>query len=206
MKKSLMAILAVFSAMALQATEDSFLYWMIDPDAKIVGNGGVTTPVSGGTYYARVGYTETPMSVEQVISAGKLDSYLNLYATVDGQNPDPIFDNQMLGGSNIRTDTPAGGPLGAQSAPVYAGLTAAMTAANYTYWIELLNADNAVAGYGSIGLYETLAEYVSSMQGMATPSMAIAVGTFNAPEPSSGLLMLIGCAALALRRRKQIAA
>lgn len=204
MKKSLMAILAVFSAMALQA-EDSYLFWMIDPDAKIVGNWGVTTPVSGGTYYARVGYTESPMSVEQVISAGKLDYYLNLYETVDVQSLSPIVDNGNLGGSNICTSN-QGGLLGVQAAPVYAGLTATMTAANYTYWIELLNADNTVAGYGSIGLYETLAEYVSSMQGMATPSMAIAVGTFNAPEPSSGLLMLIGCAALALRRRKQIAA
>lgn len=205
-----MAILAVFSAMALQATEGSFLYWMIDPDAKIVGNGGVETSVAAGSYYARVGYAATGTTAEQLLSSGGIadDHYLNLYATVDGSLVsinDGGIDNVDIKHDNIRTFD-KNGVLGVQSAPVYAVLP--MNANNYTYWIELLNADNnnSVAGYGSLGMYEQLADYVSSMQGMATPSMAISVGAFAAPEPSSGLLLLLGVAGLALRRRKLIAA
>ena len=202
MKKSLMAILAVFCVMALQASEDSFLYWMINPSATIVGNWGVETPVSEGKYYARAGYTTTEKTAAQVISAGQLDGYLNLYASVDEDLVNIQDNTEITGGGNIITF----GGTGVQAMPVYAGMPT-VNAANYTYWIELLNADdNSVAGYGSLGMYTELADYVSSMQGMATPSMAISVGTFAAPEPSSGLLLLIGCAALALRRRKQIAA
>ena len=201
MKKSLMAILAVFCAMALQASEDSFLYWMIDPNATIVGNWGVETPVSAGTYYARVGYTTTERTDAQVISAGQLDGYLNLYASVDEDLVNIQDNSGIKDGGNIITS----GDTGVQAMPVYAGMPT-VNAANYTYWIELLNEDNTIAGYGSIGMYETLAEYVSSMQGPGAPSLMIPVRAFAAPEPNSALLMLIGCAALALRRRKQIAA
>lgn len=209
MKRSLMVILSFLWGTALQAEiEDSFLFWMIDPNATIVGNWGVETRVDAGKYYARVGYADSGTTADQLMSTGLGDHYLNLYAAVDDQSPVPIYDNVGLDASNIRTYTPdEGGPLGVQSAPVYAGLPPAVTAANYTYWIELLNADNnSVAGYGSLGMYQDLAAYISSMQGMATPDMMKAVSAFAAPEPNSALLLLIGCAALALRRRKQIAA
>ena len=194
MKKQLIAVLLFLCGMTLQA-EDEYLYWMIDSDAKIEGLWGKETPLSGGTYYAKVGYTTTSRTVEEIVAAGKLDSYLSLYA-LPGDNA--LQHDDTYGGSNVKTGY--GDNHGVP--PIYAGLTAA----NYTYWVELWGEQNGVVGYGSLGTYTELSAFISPMTGFGSMASPIAVSAFLVPEPNSALLLMIGCAALALRRRRKIAA
>lgn len=90
----------------------------------------------------------------------------------------------------------------------YAGLVAPASS-SFSYLVELWNDRTVVAQSEMLTYSEDAAQYIATMSGAGginpvTPWMA---GGFSAaPEPSSGLLMLIGCAALALRRRKPIAA
>lgn len=195
MKKQLIAVLLFLCGMTLKA-EDEYLYWMIESDAKIVGKWGVETSLSEGTYYAKVGYTTTSKTVEQIVEAKGLDSYLNLYELAGDQKA--LCHNDTYGGSNVRTGY--GDNHGVP--PIYAGLTKN----DYTYWVELWSAqdEGVVVGYAELGAYGDLSAFISPMTELA--SMAASVSVFQVPEPNSALLLMIGCAALALRRRRKIAA
>lgn len=197
MKKQLIAVLLFLCGMTLKA-EDEFLYWMIASDATIEGLWGEKTVVSEGSYYAKVGYAAGSTTVEDIVKAKKLEGYLNLYGLPNDQQF--IQDSSDYKDSNIATSD-SGDVLGVQSAPVYAK---GVTKADYTYWVELWNADDGIVGYASLGTYESLSAFISPMSELA--SMAASVSVFQVPEPNSALLLMIGCAALALRRRRKIAA
>ena len=75
------------------------------------------------------------------------------------------------------------------------------TSSSSSFIVELYNSSDKFVGQSSPIAY-SLAEIYSG--GMGTPpSMPSSFGSFAIPEPSSGLLMLVGCAVLGLRRRKQ---
>lgn len=83
---------------------------------------------------------------------------------------------------------------------------------NYSFYVEVLGYDNAAFGDGKVGVIGTTstpmpyADLVS--KGSIVPSGLTKIpsmwtgGTVVAPEPTSGLLMLLGVAALGLKRRK----
>lgn len=82
------------------------------------------------------------------------------------------------------------------------------TGSQYLYYVELVNfADGSTTqgykwGYGDL----VSSGYVSfgATDVRTVTANAVALGNFaNAPEPSSGLLLLMGGAMLALRRRRQ---
>ena len=71
-----------------------------------------------------------------------------------------------------------------------------------SFIVELLQGDDIVYQSESLS-YGSLVQYMSSMSGMARPAETYAVTAFTAvPEPTSGLLLLLGVAGLALRRKK----
>ena len=83
------------------------------------------------------------------------------------------------------------------------GMYGAVDSANLpsTFIVELWNGD-VFAGQ-SVMSWETAQQYIYA-GGMSIPSSSAASFTgFAIPEPSSGLLMLVGCAVLGLRRRRQ---
>lgn len=72
-----------------------------------------------------------------------------------------------------------------------------------SYIVELYNSDNKFVAQSAAITGSALADYIST--GSMSPAIggAWAASSFAIPEPSSGLLMLVGCAVLGLRRRKQ---
>lgn len=73
-----------------------------------------------------------------------------------------------------------------------------------SFIVELFNDESGTAYKSESMTYSSLLSYMSPMQGMTTPAGdPFAVSSFTAvPEPTSGLLLLLGVAGLALRRKK----
>ena len=75
--------------------------------------------------------------------------------------------------------------------------------AGYSFFVELWNDSSAVLK-SEVKSYSDLSGYISSMKGMSTPANAYGFSSFTAvPEPTSGLLLLLGVAGLALRRKNK---
>ena len=175
--KKLIAICAVALSVGAFAT-DSYLYWMIDDS--ITWAEGTATPTPTYTA-ARVGVT----------SSEGTTTYLSLY------NENGV----SVGGSGSIS-------LGDTTFPMYAYASVGETyqTASYSFFIELLN-DTSVVGTSSSLAGTALTSYLtSSLGGTSVPAgTAWNGGTFTTaaiPEPTSGLLMLVGLAGLALRRKR----
>ena len=159
------------------AADDSYLYWMVDVDE----NGWEYD------YQVRVKGMETSEPSE----AG---SVLNLY-----------YNNGNPAGSSI-TKEYLHDSYQDPGAGFYAGF--ASNAGYKSYVIELLSVDNSDL-LGSWSWTAAQVETYIAQNGIKAPlsagplTMSMAL---PAPEPSSGLLLLLGVAGLALRRRKQITA
>lgn len=83
----------------------------------------------------------------------------------------------------------------------------AFSSGSYSFYIELMNYSSGAQKLGETVSNETYANMVNNHYIMETPlSITMATpwhgGTVAAPEPTSGLLMLLGVAALGLKRRK----
>ena len=71
-----------------------------------------------------------------------------------------------------------------------------------SFIVELVK-DSVVAFQSESKSYASLAQFMSPMSGMSNPAQTYGFQTFTAvPEPTSGLLLLLGVAGLALRRKK----
>ena len=138
---------------------------------------------AGGKVADLSGYTA------KVYQEGNPDAILNLYYTPEStgaaDNPVAATDAQVFG--------------------LYASVAELPPSASIL--VELLNGSGDFAGIANLGTVSGLSSYIASFSGMDTPVLdPKTISSFTIPEPTSGLLMLFGCAAFALRRRKMIKA
>ena len=116
------------------------------------------------------------------------NSYLNLYDEYGSIGPVDSIDAATI--NDARTHGEA----------FYASLNGIDTSSS-TWIIELFNSQNETIDSSAPMQYQTVFN-----TGIASPASALtpAMGTsFATPEPNSGVLVLIGCAVLGLRRRRQ---
>ena len=75
--------------------------------------------------------------------------------------------------------------------------------ATKTFFIELFNSDNSWMAQSSKVSGSSLAQYMTGSMSMNPPSGPWTGGTYSIPEPTSGLLFLVGGMLLGLKRRRQ---
>ena len=157
---------------ALSASaEDSYLYWML----------GSTDPYGSPADYNIVkvkGFSE-----------GGDSGYLTVYA------PDATTDSGL---SATGLDQLTYGQ--ASSGALYA-LLATSGAPYSSFVIELYNESQFVAQSSALDYNTALANYYIATENSLTLPQAWVPTSFATPEPNSAMLMLLGCAALCLRRR-----
>ena len=191
MKKLFLMVCAV-SALTASAAEDSYLYWMVADEITVLDAQGVAVDFSWDKVTAKVvAYDSSTWPGDRSVRP------LSLYGQNQGTGAlDPVSGNAVK--------------LTGDNSAYYAYIGSCVQAPVWSYFIELYN-DQGFIGRSSEGLdYATAVSRDYLMGSDLKPGM----GTWNvsqfttvpAPEPNSALLLLIGCAALALRRRKQIAA
>ena len=172
--KKILSIAVIFAAVVMARAD--VIYWMVSDD---VANGNV----SGVD--AASGSTENP--------------YAKLMATTSGEGAPVLIDSKSASAVSDAADWGE-----------YFTTTIGETYANsaYSFYIELYN------GYRTdASSYDTLVSngYIAKSGSIQSPvsfaggSFGQASGTtYNVPEPTSGLLFLVGGMLLGLKRRRQV--
>ena len=201
--------MAAYAAVALTAgvasAGDDILYWMIDNSAT-VEKAGVTTSIT--SFFDNYGAPEGSAFAARVrVTGGTIqdgqDVFLDLYIPgygVDTGNGDLGVEFSDVGGY-----WGAGVPTGNQSP---SGDFSAGTP-EYSFIVELGNIDSSdnwtTVATSASATYSSLGDYIHETFDINPGQIAVwSPTTFTAPvpEPSSGLLMAVGLALLALRRKR----
>lgn len=198
---------SILAAGVASAGESDVLYWMIDDSATVTKWDGSQVSLtdyfsdpevaaSGSDFAARIRVTGGDIQEGQ-------DVFLDLY--VPGYGLDVGGGEYGVGFSTVSSYWGAGVPAGNQSP---SGDYSAGTP-EYCFIVELGNIDSSdnwttVAWSAATG-YSSLGAYIHQSFGLNPSAMAVWTPTSFAspvPEPSSGLLALLGFAFLALRRKE----
>ena len=186
------------------AGENDVLYWMVDSSATVTPAGGgkavgIQTffntyegAEEGSWFAARVRVTGDDITEETILNLYDPSSSTT-YSGVDGVE---FFLNQGVWG--------AGTPNGNQS-PIF---DYSAGSPEYNFIVELGNVTEE-SGWTTVATSSAAASYTELMQYIQSYSLSPSqpaiwkTGSFQAvPEPSGGLLTLMGVALLALRRRR----
>lgn len=212
-----LALSAAVLLLGTVANADEILLWMLeDPD--IVGNFGVVTHISDPRWdasYARVAVIKSGVGYE--VSKGFVNESDAIYLTM--YNPDPpagpIVDPETkIAQTFVDLVDPEKGTLTGYTATLYSligdhgGPTDGIRlAVELGSWVGEDQNTWVVAATSGLWDYNGVfhQNYVTSQVDIPTTT-PWSPGAFSAPEPTSGLLMLLGGALLALRRRKNLIA
>lgn len=201
--------LAAFAAAILTAgvsfADDDVLYWMVDSSATVEKD-GVTSSVADffGNYAAPEG---SAFAARVRVTGGDIqdgqDVFLDLY--IPGYGPD------VGGGAwGVEFSSDVGGYWGAGVPTGNQSLSGDYSAGTpeYSFIVELGNIDSSdkwtTVATSATATYSSLGDYIHEKFDINPGQIAVWTPTqFSAvPEPSSGLLTLIGFAVLSLRRRR----
>ena len=187
MKNLFFALVIACGAWTSQA---SYLLWQVTEET-VKEDTFLSTLVAKdptATYYSQIRYGNGTSKAE-------LDNY-TAYADADG--------DAVLGyvGAPASTTDPTKGPV-----LIDLGVIAS-DPASYSYYVEILKYDSANKTFESVArseaqTYQTLKDgnYVGST--LDIPSMAAWTGIgYSAPEPTGGMLVMMGLAFLGLKRRR----
>ena len=193
-------IAAILTAGVATAGENDVLYWMIDGSATVEKDGETSSVADFFDNYAAPEGSAFAARVR--VTGGNIteDTFLDLYVPgygVDTGNGDLGVNFSEVGGywgAGVPTGNQS--PIGDYGSP------------EYSFMIELGNIDSSdnwtTVATGAATRYSSLGDYIQ-------PTFSIDPGTLPAwtpgqftavPEPSGGLLTVIGLALLALRRKR----
>ena len=189
---------AILTAGILPAGADDVLYWMVDGTATVDGE-------ALSTFFADYGAAGSAFAARIRVTGGNIteDTFLDLY--VPGYGLDVGSGAYGVEFSEVGGYWGAGVPTGNQSP---SGNYSAESP-EYSFVVELGNIDSGdnwtTVATSAAATYSSLGAYIHETFNMNPSSMAVWTPTeFSAvPEPSSGLLVTIGLAILALRRKRK---
>lgn len=175
MNKIVMMLVAVACVFGVRS-EDSYIYWMIDENLEL----------DRGSYDVPNGYSARVSAYDATTGAWSSD-YMALWTAAD---------DGSLASAGTSVDL---GPLGST---FYSALSTNLSGDDWNYYVEIWSNEGNMVGRSENYATAQAAGYIRS--GNLMPGIYMTVSSFSSPvpEPTSGLLMLIGSAALALRRRK----
>lgn len=201
----------MFSALALQAADNDIFYWMVDDSASVDMGDGTSQSISA--FFENYGAAADSSFAARVrVTGGDIteDTFLDLYyyddttGDFDTYSGDTGVDFGDTGSGYWGAGVPDGNlsPSGAYSAgtPEY---SFTLEIGNVVWDSEENPSWTTVATSDPVN-YSSLGDYIGHTFDLNPPDTAIWTPTqFTAiPEPSSGVLALLGMALLGLRRRR----
>ncbi len=111
------------------------------------------------------------------------------YLTMSGDTTDVLWSGYPTSEMGYTTDQ------------IYANL-GAYSGDTFSFVVELYNNVDELVGTGSVQTYASLHDYIYGNMSQTGIDPYIARAFQSVPEPTSGMLVLVGTALLALRRRK----
>lgn len=193
----MLALGGAFNALANGG--DNYLLWMVDADTTITELDGTSVSIQDLTGRGEgAGLQVNAVRVSMTDGSG-VTTYLNLGS--DGNYSDPTWAPTYKedGSGAMVADWTVG--------PSYANLSSVETSASTSFMIELGNYDtNGKWIILAVSQSETLSTLKSRGYVFAAETSMQSTdawkSTYSVPEPTSGLLLLIGAGLLTLRRRR----
>ena len=190
-----LSLTAMACGASVYAESDLLLYFQIADDA-VVESFGIST--AWDRYVSPAGYS---IDAARVVATKDGESEVLMLGQIDNDTPVSLEDGELDLGGSVRP------PSGFVIVTAYAS-------PEWSFAIELGSYDTG--NWTTLASSATLTyQQLASGEGSGTSyittydpqSMTVTVGwapeTYNVPEPSSGLMMLIGAGLLALRRRRR---